>query len=237
MISRIKAWLSKKPAKAKLAAGVLTVLFLTAGVTAAYLIYQAKTVNRFRIGSNTISVTEDFEPPKKQDPDADNIFKKQVKITNEDNTNAFVRVFMDFSDSSIKDLAQISSDGTNYVAAKDYPSNLPDGWTYISEDDPDSGADLGGYYYYTKALKPKDSTNALVEKFKVNYGGDGDKVRDFDILVVADSIQTWVNDDAGDGSFAARDVSGDSDGWKEAWKQYLTRKDIGGDDESNVTNN
>ena len=82
-----------------------------AGVSAAYLIYQKSIINTIQAGGNTISITEDFEPPKKQEV-GDNIFKKRVQIENMDETACFVRVFMEFSDSGTKKRARISPDGS-----------------------------------------------------------------------------------------------------------------------------
>lgn len=48
-------------------------------VSAAYLIYQESIVNIIQAGGNTISITEEFEPPKKQEI-GDNVFKKRVQI-------------------------------------------------------------------------------------------------------------------------------------------------------------
>lgn len=50
-----------------------------AGVSAAYLIYQKSIINTIQAGGNTISITEDFEPPKKQEV-GDNIFKKEFRL-------------------------------------------------------------------------------------------------------------------------------------------------------------
>ena len=92
-----------------------------AGVSAAYLIYQKSIINTIQAGGNTISITEDFEPPKKQEV-GDNIFKKRVQIENMDETACFVRVFMEFSDSGTKKRARISPDGRSWYPAVEYES-------------------------------------------------------------------------------------------------------------------
>lgn len=54
-------------------------LLAGAGVSAAYLIYQESIVNIIQAGGNTISITEEFEPPKKQEI-GDNVFKKEFRL-------------------------------------------------------------------------------------------------------------------------------------------------------------
>ena len=132
-----------------------------AGVSAAYLIYQKSIINTIQAGGNTISITEDFEPPKKQEV-GDNIFKKRVQIENMDETACFVRVFMEFSDSGTKKRARISPDGRSWYPAVEYGSsgfeNFPQNWCYLSlEEDPL----LGGFYYYTVPVNPGERTVPL----------------------------------------------------------------------------
>lgn len=194
-----------------------------AGVSAAYLIYQKSIINTIQAGGNTISITEDFEPPKKQEV-GDNIFKKRVQIENMDETACFVRVFMEFSDSGTKKRARISPDGRSWYPAVEYGSsgfeNFPQNWCYLSlEEDPL----LGGFYYYTVPVNPGERTVPLVEQILVSYEQDS-QIRDFDILVTADSIQTCIFEEQEDGSFTAADVSQQDEGWKMAWTEYLERR-------------
>ena len=194
-----------------------------AGVSAAYLIYQKSIINTIQAGGNTISITEDFEPPKKQEV-GDNIFKKRVQIENMDETACFVRVFMEFSDSGTKKRARISPDGRSWYPAVEYGSsdfeNFPQNWCYLSlEEDPL----LGGFYYYTVPVNPGETTVPLAEQILVSYEQDS-QIRDFDILVTADSIQTCIFEEQEDGSFTAADVSQQDEGWKMAWTEYLERR-------------
>lgn len=194
-----------------------------AGVSAAYLIYQKSIINTIQAGGNTISITEDFEPPKKQEV-GDNIFKKRVQIENMDETACFVRVFMEFSDSGTKKRARISPDGRSWYPAVEYGSsdfeNFPQNWCYLSlEEDPL----LGGFYYYTVPVNPGERTVPLAEQILVSYEQDS-QIRDFDILVTADSIQTCIFEEQEDGNFTAADVSQQDEGWKMAWTEYLERR-------------
>lgn len=198
-------------------------LLAGAGVSAAYLIYQESIVNIIQAGGNTISITEEFEPPKKQEI-GDNVFKKRVQIENTDETACFIRVFMEFSDSDIKQRAQISPDGRSWYPAVEYGSsgfeNFPQNWCYLSlEEDPL----LGGFYYYTVPVNPGERTVPLAEQILVSYEQDS-QIRDFDILVTADSVQTCIFEEQEDGSFTAADVSQQDEGWKMAWTEYLERR-------------
>lgn len=198
---------------------ILTVV----GISAAYLTDRSAAMNRIRVGRNTIVVQEDFTPPKKQEI-GDNVFKKQVQIENVDETDCFVRVFMEFSDSCIGEIAKISPDGVNWYEASKYKSGensvLPENWTYISEEEDEL---LGGYYYYTSPLRAGDMTNPLMNSILVSYT-DAMQIQDFDILIAADSVQTWINAESGDGSFTAEDVSDREDGWRTAWTDYMERR-------------
>lgn len=203
---------------------MLLVLPLTAvGISAAYLAGRTEAVNRIRVGSGTISVREEFDPPKKQEV-GDNAFKKRVQIENIGDTDCFVRVFMDFSDSQVRELAKISPDEANWYRVSEYQSpgfsGLPENWIYIPESEDQL---LGGYFYYTAPLKAGELTKPLMERILVSYASAA-QIQDFDILVAADSVQTWINMENGDGSFTAKDVSNMSGGWKTAWIEYMERR-------------
>lgn len=205
----------------------LFVLFFAAlallGGTIAYLTYHLRIVNQFQVGSNEISIEEEFEPPQKQGI-GENVFKKKVQIENQGDTACFIRVFMEFSDTSIKNLAKMSPDGDSWYTASEYMSSdftdLPEGWVYLSETDDET---LGGYYYYTSPVLPNEMTSPLVERIMVTYE-ESTQIKDFDIIVTSESVQTFVNQDNGDGNFTAVDVSDDADGWETAWIEYLERR-------------
>lgn len=221
-------WSSRSLCFGKSACGrrILAVLLISlamTGVTTAYLTYHRMLVNQIGIGTNTISIIEEFVPLKKQDL-GDNVFKKKVQIKNTDKTDSFIRVFMNFSDSAVKDLSKMSPGGNDWYDASEYMSsdfsNLPGNWVYVSEEE--DGL-LGGFYYYTIPVKAGELTVPLVERIMVTYT-DASQIQDFDILVTADSIQTYVNEESEDGSFTAKDVSEEADGWKTAWTQYMERR-------------
>ena len=180
------------------------------GITWAYFTHAQKTKNSFLVGSNTIGITEEYIPPKKMET-GDNLFKKRVQIKNTGTIPCFVRVFAEFSDQEVKAWSQLSPDGSVYYDAEAYPEYLPDGWIYLSEE---TDPLLGGYYYYIQSLDPGGKTIPLWEKIKTHFGTP-EQVRDFDILVYGESVQT-------------RDTQGvewsGPDPWRQAWTEFLERR-------------
>lgn len=202
-------------------AGVLGMLAIT-GASMAYLISHKKIINTIQVGENTILITEEFEPPKNQTV-GENKFVKRVQIKNTDQTDCFVRVFMEFSDSDIKKLAKISPDGKNWYEAEQYSSlkaNGPENWIYISEKEDEL---LGGFYYYKTPLKAGEKTSLLMDQIMVTYSSPS-QLQDFEVVVVADSVQTAIYKLQEDGSYITEDVSERENGWKLAWTEYLERR-------------
>ena len=191
-------------------AAVLAVAVIGIGGTYAYFTYMQSLKNSFTIGTNTITVTEDFEPPKEMEP-GENVFKKKVQVENTGTVPCFVRVFMDFSDSSIADISQISPDGTDYYAAAEYADHLPDGWVYVLEEEDDS---LGGYYYYTEIVEPGKQTEPLLEKVKTHFD-TADQIIDYDIIVYSESVQALDKDGA---EFEGNDA------YRTAWTEFVERR-------------
>ena len=193
------------------------------GVSVAYLSYGKRIVNEFNIGTNTISIEEDFRPPKEQIV-GDNTFKKKVQIKNTDKTECFVRAYLEFSDVSIKDLAMISPDGKSWYDPDSYTESrshsLPAPWVYVHKSQDPL---LGGYYYYTKPLSENEKTVPLIDSIKVTYENQG-QIEDFEIIVVADSVQTYINEVQEDGSQTAKNAADDTDGWKKVWEQFLENR-------------
>lgn len=201
------------------------------GAFYAYFTHTRKLVNTFTIGENTISITEDFEPPKEMVKGL-NTYTKKITITNTGNTDAFVRVYAAFSDSDIADNSfiasskpksvSVTSDATfdsvissmenaGYKTCSDFwkeggPSN---GWIYI----PDSDSILGGYFYYSKPIIPGESTKALMDTITTWFAVEND-VKDYELIVYAESVQTADKDGV---SFSDVD-------YQKAWTEYLSRK-------------
>lgn len=172
---------------------LVLILCLAASVSASYALFSSwKTAeNNLSVGSNEIEIEEDFVPPSKLEPDT--TFRKTVRVKNTGSVPCYVRVFADFSDSEIRDIAMFSSDGTNFLPVPDYQANLPAGWVYDEST---------CYYYYTEPVQPGESTQALFHSVNVKFPNE-QSVREFRIIVTADSVQAAGSDGVGIDDYAA----------------------------------
>lgn len=202
------------------------------GVVFAYFTHARKLINKFTVGNNTITITEEFTPPKELKQGI-NTYSKKVQIKNTGTTNAFVRVYAAFSDSDVAATSfiaankpknvTVASDATfdavttamknaGYKLSSDFwkengPSN---DWIYIPED---SDENLGGYFYYTKSIAPGKSTTDLMNTVSTWFK-TGQDVKDYEIIVYAESVQTADKDGV---------TFNDAD-YQTAWTEYLARK-------------
>ena len=104
---------------------------------------------------------------------------------------------------------QATEDGP-YINAAEYEKNPPDGWAYIPTSENET---LGGYYYYKEPIQPGETTKLLLNQVKVRFDSDAD-IKDFDIIVSADSVQTKNKD----GKVF--------DDYESCWNEYMTRKTV-----------
>ena len=90
-----------------LAAAAALVLVLSAGaaVVYAYLQHQTAQSNPFQIGTDTVAIQETFTPPPQMG--MQNSVEKTVTVANTGTGDQYVRVFLDFSDSSARDRSRI----------------------------------------------------------------------------------------------------------------------------------
>ena len=168
----------------------------------AYLQKDLERPNNFIIAEDKEKITEVFTSPEYMSMQ-DN-FKKEVYVENNGNSDQFIRVYLDFSDSRVRDNATIvfktDHEGKNWDDFLNDLSENTTGWVYIPESQDEL---LGGYFYYTEILKPKpentetsDSpdwkTSPLIQEIKTNFGNDSntDHITDFDIIVYSESVQT-----------------------------------------------
>lgn len=200
--------------------------------TLAYLTHTRKGDHFITIGSNEISITESYKPPKELKAGA-NVYKKSVKIQNTGSTAAFVRVFLDFSDYvagsrsyfaidkpgkvSIEDGATVEQakeaiEAAGFLAYDDfYTADIErNGWIYVPEDE---DPELGGYFYYTGIVEAGKSTDELINSV-CTYFENAEAVKPYQIYVYAESVQTYDKDG---NAF-------DDSQWKEAWEEFLSRK-------------
>lgn len=195
----------------KAVAAVLAMCILCGvGTVWGYFFYGARNVNALTVGANTIRITEEYQPPE-QLTVGDNVFRKRVQVENTGSVPCFVRVFADFSDSGVRACSQLSPDGTRYYPADQFERYLPEGWVYLDET---SEPLLGGFFYYTESLMPKEKTAALWEKVKTSFA-NADQIRSFDIIVCGESVQ--VKDCLGEPYTGAEP-------WKQAWTEFLERR-------------
>lgn len=179
---------------------VLALLLCIVSVSASFALFSSwKTAeNNLSVGHNEIEVVEDFDPPPKLEQDT--TFRKTVQVRNTGNVPCYVRVFADFSDSEIRDVALFSADGATFSPVADYQANLPQGWVYDKNTN---------YYYYTVPVQPGEATPALFHSVQVKFPNE-QSVREFQIIVSADSIQTAGADGVEIGNY------------KTAWETFLS---------------
>lgn len=184
------------------------VVFVSSRTAVAYYTSAERNKGGLSVGENTIEIVEDFEAPETLKV-GDNTFKKSVQIKNTGTIPCFVRVFADFSNYDLKDISEISSDGSIFYPADEYSRHLPSGWVYIEDvDDPL----LEGYYYYTEMLPVNDLTPVLFKSVNTKFDTEED-IDSYDIIVYGESIQI-KNDDG-------QDFTG-TDTWKQAWTEFLS---------------
>ena len=209
-----------KKKKTLLAAGAVAVVALIAGVLIAYFANKDEEPNLITVGEDEITVTEVFTPPKQEE---DYKYRKLVKIENTGSIPCYIRVRLDFSNSAVESAASFSAanqgkddtfpDNSTFKSAQiktgtDYYINdLPDGWVYVWEENTVTPTVTNGYYYYTKAIDPGDTTAALISWIRMNYGTA--EIHAHDVYVYSESVQTV---DPNTGTAYAD--------WKAAWHSF-----------------
>ncbi len=193
-------------------------ILLTIGITIAYLSNKPDDVtNTVSVTEGKVSIEESF--PVVSEQSMNNEFTKEVQIKNTGTTPCFVRVFVDFSDSTIRDNSKtkiVKADGTTQVTWSEFIENPGTNWEYVSNDNDK----LNGYFYYKKILNVGGSTDYLLRKVFVDYRANDedsniDKITDFEMIVYAETVQT--TEITTDGTSK---VYTDSD-WKTAWESFL----------------
>lgn len=159
---------------------VFVFICICIGTTTAFLSDADKAKNNFRVGTNKIEIVEDFEPPAKLEPNIE--FKKDVSIKNIGTGDAFVRIKAVFTDSDMEKYCTV-----DFNSSEDKDNKSADYW-HNTED---------GYYYYKKNLKAGDSSPSLFTKVAVG-NIPVEEIKDFDILVYAESYQSSGFDDYND---------------------------------------
>lgn len=198
----------------KIKGGTVAIFFLlflsAAATTMAYYTYLKMSNNTFSVGENKIEITEEYAPPKEME-EGDNIYKKKVQIENTGTVPCYVRVFAEFSDSTVRDASFLSPNGSDYYPAVQYKDHLPEEWVYIADEENEL---LGGYYYYTKPLGKRAVTVSLFRTVKTHFG-TADEIKDYEIIVYAESVQVLDKNGA--------DFTGDAP-YVSAWTEFMERR-------------
>ena len=131
------------------------------GFVGAYFTDADTKTNRITMGSVETEIEENFEPQK---PDAGDIIKKEVAVTNTGESKCYVRVKALFSDSDMAKVCTVDWNTTD--------------WIYDSTD---------GYYYYKSALSSGTKTKNLCTA--ITIASTATNVKAFDFIVYAESYQ------------------------------------------------
>ncbi len=145
---------------------VLCLLLVAGKGILAYLRDTDQAVNTFVVGNNEISITEEFDPPQK-----DQKTVKKPVIVNTGMTDGYVRAKVNLSDSR----------------AKDYLSYYYDQSMGMNTTDWKKGTD--GWLYYQSILRVGEKTAPLFTHIKV-LGSIPDEFWGFSIDVVCESVQS-----------------------------------------------
>lgn len=212
------------------AAGVLLISVI--GGTTAYFLSHEDIDNTIIVGNNEISIIEDFEAPTDLTAGL-NTYKKKISIENTGTTNAFVRAYVNFSDSDVAENSSIATSApekalvsdsdtfsdisdklidAGYISYSDFynESSPVNGWQYISSD---TDVTLGGYFYYETPIAPGEETTELIDTIATYFETDAD-IKNYNVIVYAESVQT-INKDG------ILDYGTD---YISAWTDFLARK-------------
>lgn len=222
---------TKKLLKVSAIVVATAIISVGVGVTLGYLAGYDNKDNTMKIGHETAKVSEVnwSEPEMLQ---MSNSFDKEVAVKNEGSVPCFVRVYAEFSDSTIGALAKVTANDTDYTWAE-FKAGLSNAATPITTDwvfIPDTSSEdakLRGYFYYTKVVPVNGYTSNLFTDVKVDYSGgvsgvsNIDLIRDFEMIIYSETVQTTET-----GAIQYSNVSTyghvytDAE-WKDAWKSYL----------------
>lgn len=226
------------------AVAAVSVLSIVIGVTIAYLGDNEDVTNTVTVGHGDVEISENFTEPSEQSMLNENI-QKEIYVKNTGTVPAFVRVYAEFSDSELAKHAKVKYDSQEYSWANfkeglKEGGNITSNWKYVPENDT-SG--LGGYFYYTKALKQADSnstddeTTPLFYSVTIDYqkyNGDDpditdsniDRIQPLEMIVYSELIQTvetgssTVTENGQEKTVYGYDY-GTKNEWEKAWKSFL----------------
>lgn len=183
-------------------------IFIGFGTTQAYFTHRRGLLNTFRVGYNEITVTEDYNPPDEIVPGETIEFRKNVRVKNTGTVPCFVRVRLEYSDSEMKSFCKNILYGES-IDANDWKTEIErisnGDWVYNETD---------GCYYYTKVLEEDDVTSLLLDKVQVLVPkSEENSLKDFEIYVYAESIQTMITTVKDNGDIISEEAVDYRDAW------------------------
>lgn len=188
----INAFTVKKYTGIFIIIAVVAVCSLFVKLTIAYLGDSDSKNNTVNVGYGDVSIDEKFDEP--SELSMTNDITKQVQIQNKSTVPAFVRVYAEFSDSSIAEHAKVRyGTGENDICSwSDFKTKLgtdiASKWKYVKD------GDLGGYFYYTEALSAYKPANTEITPQQAEVpGGKTDKL--FDSVTIDYNKYETVDDE------------------------------------------
>ena len=131
----------------------------------AYLADGDTAINKLDIGQNEIELVEEFQPPKELTPGVS--FTKDVSVINIGPCSCYVRIKSVFTDSDMEKYCTVDYNDEDFV--------------YNDED---------GFWYYKEVLNFDSSTPSLFTTVILSDTIPESEIKDFDILIYAESYQS-----------------------------------------------
>jgi len=152
----------------KIRSGILSLALLlgiSVSAACAYFMDTESASNKITVGENTVEIIEEFEPPKELKPGT--VFNKYPKVKNTGSVPCYIRMFAEFNNSDTGRYAVL-----NFESSK---------WSEKQSD---------GYYYYSDIVEPGEMTEALFTTVSVKEDADYSQLKDFDIKIYSESVQS-----------------------------------------------
>lgn len=188
-------------------AAVVLASLCAIGSALAYSTWRTQKTNSFKIGTNKIEIHENGTPKHGDNTlhSSGGVTNKDVQVTNTGNVPCYVRVFMEISNDDAAQVSKLSSDGTTFYPVNDFRAHLANSgnWRYAS---------TTGWYYYTQALQPGETTDSLLKAVETDYTNAAEDISSFDIIVHAESVQTKTH------------TGEEASNYADAWNQFTGRK-------------
>lgn len=154
------------------------------GSTLAYNTDSEKQTNQLQLSNVRAEIDENFPEITSSDMDGNTLsFTKEVRVDNTGTAPCFVRVYLDFSDSAVRECSELSQDGSTYYPYADYLTAVSDGWIRKSD----------GYFYYTRKLAVGEETTELLSRVRTEFPVDTDPYA-YDIIIYSEAVQAVGSD-------------------------------------------